>query len=95
MARKLFVGNLAPDVTAETLERTFSPFGTVRNAEIITDTGTLTPKGFAFVEMGSEDEAAQATIALNGHDLGGRPLIVRDARPKKGVWGIGGVNRKS
>lgn len=79
----------------QALERTFAPFGTVRNAEIILDPGTRTPKGFAFVEMGTEDEAAQATIALNGHDLGGRPLIVRDARPKKGVWGVGGVNRKN
>src|SRR5947208_3455525 len=44
MARTLFVGNLAPDVTAEQLERTFAPFGSVRSAEIILDSGTRTPK---------------------------------------------------
>jgi len=81
MAKKLFVGNLSWGATEEELKDLFSTVGTVESATIIKDKMSGRSKGFAFVEMSTDEEAAAAVDALNGKDLGGRNLSVSEARP--------------
>lgn len=83
MGLKLYVGNLPYAVTEEKLQEVFSRHGTVTSVRIITDKFTGRSKGFGFVEMGSEEEASQATQALHGNDLDGRALVVSEARPQE------------
>lgn len=78
----IFVGNLSFNTTTEELEAEFSKFGSVDSAQVIMDRQTGRSRGFGFVEMGSDDEARAAISALNGADLGGRPLTVNEARPR-------------
>jgi RNA recognition motif-containing protein len=78
----LFVGNLSYATTREDLEAAFSQFGNVHNVNIITDRDTGQPRGFAFVEMGSQPEAQAAISQLDGAQLNGRAISVREARPK-------------
>ncbi len=99
MATKLYVGNFPYDTTDQDLRTLFADSGQVDNVNMVTDMATGRGRGFAFVEMGSE-EAAQAAIRnLNNHDLGGRPLTVNEARPKTsgggGGFGGGGGSRRS
>jgi RNA recognition motif-containing protein len=84
MIKTLYVGNLADEVTGGSLTELFAAHGTVESARIVTDRGTGRSKGFGFVEMKTVEEAQAATTALNGHDAGGKPLTVREAklRPK-------------
>lgn len=77
---RLYVGNLSYGTTKETLEKTFGEYGEVVAVNIITDRQTGRPKGFAFVEMGTPDEAEAAKGGLNGTDLDGRTLNVDNAR---------------
>ena len=90
MGRKLYVGNLAYDVTSADLEKLFEPFGTVQSAQVIMDRDTGRSKGFGFVEMGSDQEAQAAIAGLNGKESGGRTLNVNEARPREGGGGGGG-----
>ncbi|HEX4924837.1 MAG TPA: RNA-binding protein [Bdellovibrionales bacterium] len=90
MGKKLYVGNLPFSQTDQDLVNTFSQFGTVESARIITDRDTGRSKGFGFVEMSSDDEATNAISALNGKDMGGRPLTVNEARPQAPREGGGG-----
>jgi RNA recognition motif-containing protein len=83
MENKLYVGNLPYSTTEDELERTFEEYGEVLSAVIITERDTGRSKGFGFVEMSTEEEAAQAMSALNGQMLGGRPLRIDKARPKR------------
>ncbi len=85
MGKKLFVGNLKPDVTAGDLMGLFAAHGTVEAARIAVDLDGGRSKGFGFVKMKTDEEAHAATIALNGQDSGGLALIVRAAkrRPKE------------
>jgi len=83
MGKKLYVGNLSYDVDSSALQAMFTPHGTVESAQIITDRDTGRSKGFGFVEMGSDAEAAAAIAALNGKDNGGRALTVNEAKPKE------------
>lgn len=76
MSKKLYVGNLPYTVTNEELQEAFVPYGTVTSAKVITDRDTGRSKGFGFVEMASEEEAAKAKATLNGGDWGGRALTV-------------------
>ena len=78
----LYVGNLAPEATSEDLTALFAAFGAVSSASLIKDKMTGASRGFAFVEMPSQDEAQKAMAALNGKDLKGKPLTVNEARPK-------------
>ena len=79
----IYVGNLSYEVTEDELRSTFSSFGEVSSARIISDRMTGRSKGFGFVEM-PDNEAAQKAIAeLNGKDLKGRNLNVNEARPKE------------
>lgn len=80
--KKIFVGNFAFSVTEDNLRQLFEPFGKVDSVSIVTDRDTGRARGFGFVEMGDDAEAAKAITALNGSDSGGRALNVSEARPK-------------
>ncbi len=95
---KLYVGNLPYSMTEEELQSTFAEHGEVMSANVIQDRYTGRSRGFGFVEM--EDGSAKGAIeALNGQDLGGRSLVVNEARPRRegggggGGGGRGGFNR--
>ncbi len=83
MGRKLYVGNLPFSATEDTLLETFSACGTVDSAKLITDRDTGRSKGFAFVEMSSDEEAQEAISKFDGNDFDGRPLRVNEAKPKE------------
>lgn len=80
---KLFVGSLSFSVDDQMLNEAFSKAGNVVSASVIMDRDTNRSKGFAFVEMSSDDEAQNAIKILNGTDLGGRSMVVNVARPKE------------
>jgi RNA recognition motif-containing protein len=82
MGAKLYVGNLPYSVTDDRLQQHFAHHGSVVSARIITDKFTGKSKGFGFVEMSSDQEAARATAALNGTDFEGRNIVVSEARPQ-------------
>ena len=103
MSKKLYVGNLSFDVTEATLRDMFGPYGAVQTAQLITDRDTGRSKGFGFVEMGSDQEAAAAIAGMNGQMSGGRALTVNEAKPKEdrprgggggGGYGGGGGGRR-
>jgi RNA recognition motif-containing protein len=81
MEKKLFVGNLPYSVTGEMLDETFSTMGTVVSAAVIIDKFTKRSKGFGFVEMSTEEEAAAAKEKLDQSELEGRRIFVSEARP--------------
>ena len=81
MGNKIYVGNLPFSATSESLNDMFSAFGKVDSAKIVMDRDTGRSKGFGFVEMSTNDEAQAAIEKLNGSDMGGRSLVVNEARP--------------
>lgn len=83
MAAKLFVGSLAYSVRDDELAEFFAGAGTVVSAKVIMDRETNRSKGFGFVEMSSDEEAKAAIEQLNGKELGGRPVVVSEARPQQ------------
>jgi RNA recognition motif-containing protein len=83
MKNKLFVGNLPFSITEDDLYATFSVHGTVLEATIMVDRGTGRSRGFGFVTMSSDGEAAKAAENLNGADADGRSLSVNVARPRE------------
>jgi cold-inducible RNA-binding protein len=83
MGKRLYVGNLGYTVTSADLEQLFAPHGAVVSAQVCEDRQAGRSKGFGFVEMGSEAEAARAVSALNGQDHGGRALTVDEAKPRE------------
>lgn len=101
MSRKLYVGNL-PFTTDETqLTELFSQAGTVDTVNVVRDRETGRARGFAFVEMGTDEDAQTAINKLNSYELGGRALTVNEARPKTeggfgggGGYGAGGGNSR-
>ncbi len=78
----IYVGNLAEDVTEEELRSAFEAYGAVTSVAIIKDRNTGQSRGFAFVEMPSQDEGKNAISDLNGKELNGRTLKVSEAYPK-------------
>ena len=94
MGRKLYVGNLGYDVSSSDLERLFADHGTVDSATVISDRTTGQSKGFGFVEMSSDSEAAAAMSALDGKDMGGRAIKVNEAKPRPEGGGGGGGGRR-
>jgi RNA recognition motif-containing protein len=90
MGRKLYVGNLKYGISSSDLERMFADHGTVVSARVIADRETGRSKGFGFVEMETDEEAAAAIDALNGQDHEGRTLTVNEARPRENRGGGGG-----
>lgn len=83
MEVKLYVGNLSYDTTEEELKELFESVGTVNLVELIKDRETGSSKGFAFVTMASQDDAAKAIEQVNGRSLGNRELRVSTARPRE------------
>ncbi len=81
MGNKLYVGNLPYSVRDGDLEQAFSQFGSVTSAKVMMERDTGRSKGFGFVEMGSDDEAQSAIHGMNGQPLGGRSIVVNEARP--------------
>ncbi len=96
MGNKLYVGNLPYSVRDNDLEQAFSAFGAVTSAKVMMERDTGRSKGFGFVEMGSDAEAQAAINGMNGQPLGGRSIVVNEARPmeprppRSGGFGGGG-----
>ena len=90
MGRKLYVGNF-PYETGETeLQELFAQAGNVESVKVMRDMATGRARGFAFVEMSTDEEAQKAISELNEHQMGGRSLTVNEARPKPEYSGGGG-----
>ena len=81
MGNKLYVGNLPYSVRDEDLQQSFGQFGAVTSAKVMMERDTGRSKGFGFVEMGSAAEAQAAIAGMNGQPLGGRSVVVNEARP--------------
>ncbi|CAN7557245.1 RNA recognition motif domain-containing protein [Acidovorax sp. LjRoot117] len=96
MGNKLYVGNLPYSVRDSDLEQAFGQFGAVTSAKVMMERDTGRSKGFGFVEMGSDAEAQSAINGMNGQPLGGRSIVVNEARPmearppRSGGFGGGG-----
>ncbi|MES2965426.1 MAG: RNA-binding protein [Bdellovibrionota bacterium] len=90
MGKKLYVGNLPYSANDQVLGETFAQFGTVESAKVIMDRDSGRSKGFGFVEMSSEAEAAEAINKLNGQDWEGRAMNVSEAKPMAPREGGGG-----
>jgi RNA recognition motif-containing protein len=90
MSRKLYVGNLPYDTGESQLQDLFAQAGSVESVAVMRDMATGRARGFAFVEMSSEDEAQNAIGQFNNYELGGRNLSVNEARPKTAGGGFGG-----
>lgn len=80
--KNLFVGNMSFQTTESDLNALFRPFGQVARVHVAMDRETGRARGFAFVEMPNDEEAAKAITALDGKEVGGRNLKVSEARPK-------------
>lgn len=95
MSRKLYVGNLPYETGEQELYELFGRVGSVESVNVMRDQGTGRARGFAFVEMGTEEGARQAIEALNASQLGGRTLTVNEARPRpERAGGFGGPRRR-
>jgi RNA recognition motif-containing protein len=91
MSRKLYVGNFPYETGEAELQGLFARAGTVETVNVMRDMATGRARGFAFVEMSTDDEAQKAIAELNDYQLGGRNLTVNEARPKTGgAGGFGG-----
>lgn len=96
MGNKLYVGNLPYSFRDEDMQQAFSQFGNVSSAKVMMERDTGRSKGFGFVEMGSDAEAQAAIKGMNGQNMGGRDLVVNEARPmearapRSGGGGYGG-----
>lgn len=93
MGRKLYVGNLPYEASEAQLEEIFARSGTVDTVRVMRDMASGRSRGFAFVEMSTDDEAQSAVTQLNGHQLDGRALTVNEARPKAAAGAGGGQDR--
>jgi len=93
MSTKLFVGNLSFNTTENDLQDAFAAHGSVLEANLMMDRATGRPRGFAFITMGSPEEAQKAISAMNGASLDGRALTVNEARPKTDRPAGGGGGR--
>lgn len=100
MGRKLYVGNLPYEVGENELQELFGRAGSVESVNVMRDQATGRARGFAFVEMSTDEEAQKAIQELNASQMGGRSLTVNEARPKTsggggGYGGGGGRPRRS
>lgn len=96
MGNRLYVGNLPYSFRDDDMQQAFSAYGNINSAKVMMERDTGRSKGFGFVEMGSDAEAQAAIEGLNGHSVGGRALVVNEARPmeprppRSGGFGGGG-----
>lgn len=100
MGKKIYVGNLSYNVGDQELGEVFAQYGNVESARIVIDRESGRSKGFAFVEMSTDEEAKEAIEKLNGTDLAGRNMNVSEAKPmapreNRGGFGGGGRNNNS
>ena len=100
MGNRLYIGNLPYSVRDEDLQNAFGPFGQVTSARVMMERDTGRSKGFGFVEMGDDAQAQAAIAGVHGQDLGGRTVVVNEARPAEsrppregGGGGYGGGGR--
>jgi RNA recognition motif-containing protein len=94
MGNRLYVGNLPFSIDEQTIRELFERNDrTVAEVRLISDRDTGRPRGFGFVEMGSDEEADSAIRELNGYEIDGRPLTVNEARERSGGRGGGGGRR--
>ena len=89
MGKRLYVGNLAYSVTEAELRDVFAEVGNVAEVKVVLDRDTGRPRGFAFVEMSSDAEAADAMSKLNGSELQGRSMNIKEAQERSGGGGGG------
>jgi RNA recognition motif-containing protein len=96
MSTKLYVGNLSFQTSSQDLQELFAQAGIVQSASVVEDRETGRSRGFAFVEMSTNDEAASAIELLNGKEVGGRALKVNEAKPRenRGTGGRGFSNNR-
>ena len=98
MGRKLYVGNLPFETAEQDLRALFAGAGEVDTVNMVRDQATGQARGFAFIEMSSDEDAQNAITTLNNYQLGGRALTVNEARPKAqgggGGFGGGGNGRR-
>jgi cold-inducible RNA-binding protein len=98
MGRKLYVGNLPFETAEQDLRALFAGAGDVDTVNMVRDQATGQARGFAFIEMSSDEDAQNAITTLNNYQLGGRALTVNEARPKAqgggGGFGGGGNGRR-
>jgi RNA recognition motif-containing protein len=92
MSTKLYVGNLAFQTTSQELQQLFGQAGTVQSASVVEDRDTGRSRGFAFVEMSTQDEATSAIERFNGKEIDGRMLKVNEAKPREDRGGGRGFN---
>ena len=83
MSKKIYVGNLSYSTTEVALQKCFSEYGEVVSSKIILDRDTGRSKGFAFIEMTSDEEALVAIQKLDGYEQDGRPIKVNEAKPQR------------
>jgi RNA recognition motif-containing protein len=95
MGRRLYVGNLSYETTESDLRDAFGTAGTVTEVKVMLDRDSGKPRGFAFVEMGSDADAQNAIAQLHGRELGGRALKVNEAQDRGGGGGGGGGGFRS
>jgi RNA recognition motif-containing protein len=93
MGKNIYVGNMSYDTTQAQLQELFEAHGEVSSVNVITDRGTGRPRGFAFVEMATEQAANAAIAALNGQEVDGRALTVNEAKPREPRSGGRGGSR--
>lgn len=88
MGKRLFVGNLSSETTTAALTTAFAQHGrTVESVDIVMDRESGKPRGFAFVEMGSDGDAAGAISALHGAEIGGKAMRVSEAEARRSPFG--------
>jgi cold-inducible RNA-binding protein len=96
VGNKLYVGNLPYSFRDDDMHEAFSAFGSITSARVMMERDTGRSKGFGFVEMSNDAEAQAAIAGMNGHSVGGRALVVNEARPmearppRTGGYGGGG-----
>ena len=95
MSMKLYVGNLSFNTSVQDLEKLFGEVGTVESTNIIEDRETGRSRGFAFIEMSSQEEGQNAISRLNAKEIDGREMIVNEAKPREDRGGSGRSNRSS
>lgn len=86
----IYIGNLSFDATEDQIRQAFESYGEVTSVNVIKDRESGRPRGFAFVEMASDEEASSAITGLNGQELNGRALNVNEARQRSEGGGRGG-----
>ena len=93
MGKNIYVGNMSFDTTRDALQELFQAHGEVTSVNIITDRDTGRPRGFAFVEMATDEAASAAMAALDGKEVDGRALKVNEAKPRQPRSGGRGDSR--